>query len=216
MQSVAHNANEEGLKDPPSFQQKSRGALCTVMQEELIKQAQNGDLPSFQKLVQQSLPNVVALSYKMLGNSAEAEDIAQEVMLSLWQNLDKYDSERGKLSTWLYRITTNRCLDRLRQRKVDQLDENYDMAIEADQDETIFNKQIGTMVDDKLKALPERQYSALILFHYQGHSLQEIAEILECSSEAVESLLARARRAMKKDLKPLWQNLNDLKYQGEL
>ena len=90
------------------------------------------------------------------------------------------------------------------------------MAIEADQDETIFNKQIGTMVDDKLKTLPERQYSALILFHYQGHSLQEIAEILECSSEAVESLLARARRAMKKDLKPLWQNLNDLKYQGEL
>lgn len=184
------------------------------MEQELINKAQNGDQAAFQKLVHMVLPNVLALGYKMLGNNAEAEDMAQEVMVSFWQNIKKYDPEQSKLSTWLYRITANRCLDYLRRKKPDQLNEEYDEPVEAVQEKEYYEKQIGDLVDLSLKDLPERQYLALVLFHFQGHTQQEIAEMMECSSEAVESLLARARRAMKKSLHPIWQTMNEENYES--
>lgn len=139
----------------------------------------------------------------------QAEDLAQDVLLSLWQNLKKYDPQRGKFSTWAYRITANRCLDRLRRKKVDQLDENYDKPIPAKQHNTLFEKQVRAKVDAEMDCLPERQKLALVLFHYQGNSLQEIAEIMESSVDAIESLLARARRTLKTKLRPIWEHIQE-------
>ncbi|GJM01808.1 MAG: hypothetical protein DHS20C08_03090 [Rhodomicrobium sp.] len=179
------------------------------MEQQLIERAKAGDRQAFQEIVSQSLPNVTGLAFQMLGNQTEAEDLAQDVMLSLWQNIDKYDPEKAKLSTWTYRITANRCLDKLRRRKVDQLDDNYDAPIEATQHSDLFEKQVSTEIGKALDELPERQKLALTLFHYQGHSMQEVSEIMDCSVEAIESLLARGRRGLKSSLKPLWQHVRE-------
>lgn len=179
------------------------------MEQQLIERAKAGDRQAFQKIVSMSLPNVTGLAFQMLGNQTEAEDLAQDVMLSLWQNIDKYDPEKAKLSTWTYRITANRCLDKLRRRKVDQLDDDYDSPIEATQHSDLFEKQVSTEIGKALDELPERQKLALTLFHYQGNSMQEMSDIMDCSVEAIESLLARGRRGLKSSLKPLWQHVRE-------
>ena len=171
----------------------------------LIKKAKEGDREAFQKIISQHLPNILNLATRMLGNRAEAEDLSQDVMIKLWKNLERYDPNKAKLSSWLYRITANQCLDHLRRKKTEQLDENYDEAEPARQDEELYEKQISKRIGQQLAALPDRQRLALVLFHYQGASLKETAEVLQCSIEAVESLLARARRSLKTSLKPLWQ-----------
>lgn len=196
-----HSQMEMGKKAEPG--------KIGAMEQQLIERAKSGDQLAFKALVTSSLPKVMGLAMQMLGNQAEAEDLAQEVMLSLWQNIDQYDPEKGRLTTWTYRITANRCLDRLRQRKVDQLDEDYDEPVEADQYSGLFEKQVRDEIGTAMADLPERQQLALTLFHHEGHSMQEIAEILDASVEAVESLLARARRNLKKTLQPLWQHVKE-------
>lgn len=176
---------------------------------DLILSAQKGDRTAFKVLVNQHLPNVLALGFRMLGNANEAEDVAQDVLLNLWQNLKVYDPEKAKFSTWLYKITANRCLDVLRKKTPEQLPEDYDPTIEAEQLDTLYNKQLSKLMNIILQTLPERQYLALVLFHYQGHRMSEVAEIMDCSSEAVESLLARARRTLKQKLGPLWQEFKN-------
>ncbi len=178
-------------------------------EQDLIIHAQKGDQKAFKELVHQHLPNVLALGFRMLNNASEAEDMAQDVMLSLWQNISKYDAGKAKFSTWLYRITANRCLDRIRKKTPEQLPEDYDPVIEAEQLDNLYNKQLSKQMETTLQTLPDRQYLALVLFHYQGHRMTEVAEIMECSSEAVESLLARARRTLKQKLGPLWQEFQN-------
>ncbi len=188
---------------PPS---QITGKMAPVsMDQVLIKRAKEGDKEAFQKIVSQHLPNILNLATRMLGNRAEAEDLAQEVMVKLWKNLERYDPNKAKLSSWLYRITSNQCLDQLRRKTPEQLDENYDEALSAKQDEELYEKQISKRIGQQLAALPDRQRLALILFHYQGATLKETAKAMQCSVEAVESLLARARRSLKTSLQPLWQ-----------
>lgn len=175
------------------------------MEQHWIEQSVQGDKTAFSNIVKMHLPAIVALAKRMLNSEAEAEDLAQEVLISLWQKLDAYDQAKGKLSTWIYRITANRCLDRLRERKVDQLDDDYDQEVPPRQEKELFEKQMRKSVEATLNKLPPRQKLALVLFHYQGHSLKEIAEILDAGEEAIESLLARARRTLKQTLLPSWQ-----------
>jgi len=203
----------------PVYKKTQRfGGKCEVrvgtqkgMDQQLIARAQSGDRLAFQLLIKSYLPLVVALAFRMLNDKAEAEDLAQEVMLKLWQNLKSYDSSRAQLSTWIYKIASNRCLDQLRRKKPDQLADDYDEAVAPAQDHDLYEKQINKKVESALQDLPERQRLALVLFHYQGESLSETGQIMGCSSEAVESLLARARRALKVSLKPIWQQMKQEK-----
>ena len=186
-----------------------RPVVNLSMDQQLVDRALKGDRQAFQRLLQSCLPNMLSLAHRMLNDQALAEDLAQEVMLKVWNKLDTYDASKAKLSTWIYKITANLCLDHLRRRREDQLDEDYDAPVSAQQHQDLFNKQIRAQVDDILSALPERQRLALVLFHYQGHSLQEISQIMACSRETTESLLSRARRSLKTSLKPVWQQLQD-------
>jgi len=204
---------ERGTRSPFSGinlnQQILHPVVKKTMDQQLVESALNGDRQAFQRLLQSCLPNVLNLAYRMLNDRAQAEDLAQEVMLKVWKKLDTYDASKAKLSTWIYKITANLCLDQLRRKREDQLDEDYDAPTHAAQHQDLYDKQIRAQVDDVLSDLPERQRLALVLFHYQGHSLQEIAQIMECSREATESLLSRARRSLKISLKPIWQQLQD-------
>ena len=183
--------------------------MGTHMEQELIDRAKKGDKSAFQHILTAHLPNVYNLATRMLADREEAQDVAQDVMLKLWNKLDDYDPKRAKLSSWLYRITANQCLDKLRRKRPDQLAETYDEATAASQEQELYEKQVSSCIKQHLAALPERQRLALILFHYQGVSIKEGAEIMQCSPDAMESLLSRARRTLKTKLQPVWQQMSE-------
>jgi RNA polymerase sigma-70 factor (ECF subfamily) len=173
----------------------------------LTARAAAGDGLAYAALVKRHLPRVFAVTRRMLGNEAAAEDAAQEALLRLWTHAGSYDPSKALLSTWLTRIATNLCLDRLRKRQEEQWDDSYDAPLPADQEKAIGDRQLADRVDAALRALPERQRLALVLCHYEDLSMAEAASAMETSVEAVESLLSRARRRLKQLLASEWRSL---------
>lgn len=171
----------------------------------LVQRAAKGDRLAFAALVHRHLPRLLAVSRRMLGNATLAEDAAQEVLLKLWTHATNYDPDKGRVSTWLTRITMSICLDRLRKRQDEFLPDEYDIAEPAEQDRHALNDQVSAKVEAALQTLPERQRQALILCHYEALSMAEAAHVMRCTIEAVESLLSRARRNMKQRLEPEWR-----------
>ncbi|MBR9844400.1 MAG: RNA polymerase sigma factor [Rhodobacteraceae bacterium] len=157
----------------------------------------NGDDRAARALTMRLTPRVFAQAFRMLGDRAEAEDVAQEALMRLWKIAPEWRQGEAKVSTWLYRVTANLCTDRLRKRRsvgIDEIPEPEDDAVgpaEALQDKARLDALQGA-----LNALPDRQRQAVILRHIEGLGNPEIAEIMEISVEAVESLTARGKRAL--------------------
>lgn len=166
-----------------------------------------GDRRAYATLVRRHLPRMLALSRRMLGNDAAAEDAAQETLLRLWTHAAAYDPSRALLTTWLTRIATNVCLDRLRKRQEEPWKDGYDAPLPAGQERLLNDQQRAARVDAALQRLPERQRLALVLCHYDELSMAEAAEAMETSVEAVESLLGRARRSLRQILASEWRAL---------
>jgi len=162
------------------------------------------------------LPRVYAVALRMLGNQAEAEDVAQDAMLRLWNIAPKWEPGRAQLGTWLYRVTSNLATDRLRSRN--QSRPAKDGAMEALEDMTpgVEQQMMHTERDNALHRaidrLPARQKLAITLRHFEELSQPETAVAMDTTIEAVESLLARGRRALAAMLQPdLHQNRTALK-----
>jgi RNA polymerase sigma-70 factor (ECF subfamily) len=164
-----------------------------------------GDAQAFQQLVDTGIDRVMSVARRMLGDETEAEDVAQDVFLRLWRQADRWEGGRAQVSTWLYRVTVNSCIDRLRARREDTMDELPDMSREATQQQSLEEDDLQEYVEAALEGLPDRQRLALVLFHYENLSMNAVAEAMDSSVEAVESLLARGRRALKKSLKSQWK-----------
>jgi len=169
-----------------------------------MERVSQGDAQAFQQLVDSGIDRVVSIARRMLGDEAEAEDIAQEVFLRLWKQADKWEGGRAQVSTWLYRVTVNSCIDRMRGRREETVDELPEMPGEATQQLALEESDLQEYVEAALQKLPERQRAALVMFHYENLSMNEVAETMEISVDAVESLLARGRRALKSSLKSHW------------
>lgn len=164
-----------------------------------------GDARAFTEIVETRLDRVMAVARRMLGSEAEAEDVSQEALLRLWRQAEKWDGGRAQISTWLYRVTVNLCIDRIRGRREDTTSEIPEMPEAASQQQTLEEGDLKDFMDQNLQSLPDRQRLALVLFHYEDLSMAAVAEMMEISVEAVESLLARARRTLKKQLAPAWR-----------
>ena len=174
----------------------------------LVARVAAGEAPAFRALVDRHLPTVLAIARRMLRDDAEAEDVAQETLLRLWRNAARLELGEGGVRPWLRRVAANLCIDRVRAQRNTSLGEALPEEVEpASQMTTLVERELGRRVDAALKALPERQRLALTLFHYEGMSQIEVGEAMGISDEAVESLLARARRALKASLKDEWQGL---------
>lgn len=171
----------------------------------LMARVAGGDARAFETIVNRELDRALAVARRVVGNDAEAEDVAQEALLRLWGRAAKWRPGQARIRTWLYRVSVNLSIDRLRQRKGELVAEPPERAQPADQQLTIEQQELGRSMDSALQALPDRQRIALVLFHYEGASMAEVAEILETSADAVESLLARGRRSLKKRLAPQWR-----------
>ena len=165
---------------------------------ELLRRIGAGDGAACAALVDRHLRRITALAGRMLGNRADAEDVAQDVFLRVWQQAPKWRSGEAKFSTWLHRVTLNLCTDRLRRRRETGLEAAGDPPSDAPQpDAGLQDAAIAARVQAALAQLPERQREAIVLCHYQELGNIEAAALLELSVEALESLLARGRRRLR-------------------
>lgn len=169
----------------------------------LIRRYAAGDQAAARLLTARHAPRVFALARRMLGETAEAEDVTQEAMLRLWKMAPDWQDDRAALGTWLYRVASNLCIDRLRRRRAISSDEVPEIADAAPGAVARLEaRDRAAALQGALAALPERQRLAIVLRHFEERGNPEIAAILGVSVEAVESLLARARRELAARLAP--------------
>lgn len=172
-------------------------AMTDLSDDALLALYGNGDSMAAASLTARLTPLVFRLAKRLLSDAAEAEDVTQEGMLRLWKIAPEWRQGEAKVSTWLYRVTTNLCTDRLRKRRGVALD-----AIAEPMDDTpgiearMISDNRAEALNGALAKLPDRQREAVVLRHIEGLANPEIAEVLDISVEAVESLIARGKRGL--------------------
>ncbi|MEK4487671.1 RNA polymerase sigma factor SigW [Psychrobacillus sp. FSL H8-0484] len=176
-----------------------------------IKQVLKGDKDAFAEIVDLYQHRLFQVCYRMLGNRHEAEDISQEAFVRAFINIHTFDQKR-KFSTWLYRIATNLCIDRIRKKKPDlYLDaevkgtEGLDMysqiaAAEELPEEELMKLELQDRIQYEISRLPDKYRSAIVLKYMEELSLQEISEILELPLGTVKTRIHRGREALRKQL----------------
>ena len=169
-----------------------------VSDEALLVAYGNGDASAARILMLRLTPKVLGFAARMLrGDRAEAEDVTQEAMLRLWKIAPDWRQGEAKVSTWLYRVVSNLCTDRLRRARsvdLDSIAEPEDDSASAEQG--LQQAARNRALDAALAELPDRQRQAVVLRHIEGLSNPEIAQVMDIGVEAVESLTARGKRAL--------------------
>lgn len=177
-----------------------RDTMDRLTDEALLALYATGDAAAARELTARLVPRVLGYAARLLGERAEAEDVAQEAMLRLWRAAAGWRTGEAQVSTWLYRVVTNLCTDRLRARGrrgpvgIEDVPEVADGAAGAEAG--LIEADRMAALDAALAGLPERQRQALVLRHLEGLSNPEIAAVMDIGVEAVESLTARAKRAL--------------------
>lgn len=194
---------ETGEKAIVAAMEPSPDDLSALADAALLARYARGDQAAARVLTARHAPRVFALARRMLGETAEAEDVTQETMLRLWRIAPDWEPERAALGTWLYRVASNLAIDRLRRRRPGSTEVLADLPDDAPGAvRRLEARDRARALDEALGGLPERQRLALVLRHFEELGNPEIAEVLEVSVEAVESLLARGRRALARQLVP--------------
>lgn len=175
-------------------------ALSDVSDEALLVLYANGDPAAARTLTLRLTPRVLGYAARILGDRAEAEDVAQEAMLRLWRIAPEWRQGEAKVTTWLYRIVTNLCTDRLRARKrrsATPLDDAPEVADDsAGVEASLIAADRMTALENALAQLPDRQRQAVVLRHIEGLTNPDIAAVMDIGIEAVESLTARGKRSL--------------------
>ena len=170
--------------------------------ETLLLLYSNGDKAAARALMLRLTPQILGYASRLLNDRSEAEDVAQEAMLRLWKIAPDWRQGEARISTWLYRVVSNLCTDRLRKKRGVALDS---IAEPQDSKPSVASAMIEAERADALQAalgtLPDRQRQAVVLRHLQGATNPQIAQVLKISVEAVESLTARGKRALTAALK---------------
>lgn len=176
------------------------------MESRLLASAQGGNAQAFEQLMTAYEKRIYCLCVRMLGNTHDGEDCAQEAMLRIWQKLSQYRGEAA-FSTWVYRVTASLCMDALRKRKdaqsLDALRETgFDAADEAPTpEEAQETRDMREAIAGALKTVPEGMRSVFLLRDVHGMSEAETAKALGLTKGTVKSRLARARGKMADSLR---------------
>lgn len=184
-----------------NFSRAKSPAAATLRQAETpLAKIARGDSKAFEQLLAQSLPRVQAIAWRIVKSQPEAEDIAQETFLRLWTQAPTLGDV--PVEPWLYRVASNLAIDRYRRKKPELMEVLPEMADRAgDAEAQLRNARLSAEVERAIAQLPDRQRLAVILVHFEELSQKRAAETLDISVDALESLLARARRTLKEKLK---------------
>lgn len=171
-----------------------------------IKRIKNGDIEAFEDIVALYETKVCGIIYQIVRNQNEVEDIAQEVFIKVFKNINKFE-EKSSLYTWIYRITVNMCIDTMKKRKsvvyIDEKLETGDGEIErqfeSDQktDEIYEKKELKDIINKCIEELPEKQRMMIILRDIKGFSYEEISSFTKTNIGTVKSQINRARLKLK-------------------
>jgi len=171
---------------------------------ELLARIGNNEPEAVKEMVSRKLPRLLALAGRLLGDAEEARDVAQESFLRLWKAAGQWRAGQARFDTWLHRVTLNLCYDRLRRRKEQPLDDDSRLSELVDTAPALDDQWQAEAQHQQmaaaLAALPERQREAIVLQYYQQLSNTEAAAAMDITVEALESLLSRARRNLRKQL----------------
>jgi RNA polymerase sigma factor (sigma-70 family) len=185
-------------------ERKAKGGLARETadpDEDLVVRVGRGDEAAIQALVARKLPRMLALARRMLGDAAEAEDVAQEVFLRVWRQAPAWRPGAARFDTWMHRVAINLCYDKLRKRREEVVADPPERPDpDAQPDRGLHAAEVGARVSAALDLLPQRQREAILLCHYQELSNIEAARLMGVSVEALESLLSRGRRSLRASL----------------
>jgi RNA polymerase sigma-70 factor (ECF subfamily) len=173
--------------------------------EQLVAQAQSGDVDSFEELVRRYRNDVYALSYHYLRNREEAWDLSQEVFIKAYRSLGGFRGDSG-FKTWLMRITANQCKDQLKKRRLAVVDLGEEDTEQFAGDgpnagQQVDAKELGLAIEKAVNSLPEIHRTAFILREYQDLSYQEMADVMQCNIGTVMSRLHHARKKLQQTLR---------------
>lgn len=181
--------------------------------QEIIAKAMGGNTEAFRVIVTQNQAFAYSVSYRFLGNAEDAEDIVQEAFIRLWKNLNKYNPE-VKLSTWLYRIIANLCLDFLKsthgQQRKNKVDVEGVLHYSAGSDESMHANELNELIQEAAAALTPKQKAVFILRDLEDLSVEEVCNILSMSAGNVKSNLYYARQHMGEKLKKYYQTTDKI------
>ena len=173
----------------------------------LLEAAAGGSHAAFAEIANRHFQPVYRLVWRMTGGAADSEDIAQEAFVKLWRNPSQL-REGAALRGWLMRVASNAVIDASRKPRASALEDVAEPPDpQARPDAPLDREEAARLIDARIAALPERQRLALSLVYFEGMSNIEAASVMEVSVEAVESLLARARRSLKESLSADWREL---------
>jgi RNA polymerase sigma-70 factor (ECF subfamily) len=168
----------------------------------LMANAAAGDQAAFRTLMARHFRRVYSLAFRMIPNASDAEDLAQDIFFTVWLKRAEWQPGEAAFSTWLYRVTLNRCIDFKRKRKPVGEDQIPELADDRPDAAALLQQhQASRILRGATLKLSNEQQAALALFYQQGLSNAETAEILGTSVSAVESLLKRARNRLRKILR---------------
>jgi len=181
-------------------------------EQQLIRRARSGDSPAFRMIVEYHKKNVYYFALSMTGSHYDAEDISQEVFLKLYQSLNKIRGE-AKLSTWLYRVTVNTCINKKRKKSLSALKfqensiidemgniQNYEDSRSGNPEQYTELSRINMHIEKALKKITHKERTIFVLRHYRDLPLKEIAEILNLAEGTVKSTLFRVIKKLQKEL----------------
>lgn len=179
-------------------------------EKELVRKSRDGDIYAFEKLIQAYEKRIFNIALKMVGNREDASDIAQEVCIKIYKSIGSF-KESSSFSTWVYRITSNVCIDQLRKRKnnvvplaVSSDDGEYELPVASNErlpEEIVEGKELADLIKSCILNLAPEQRIIITLRDIYGHSYEDIANMLNISMGTVKSRLNRARNTLKDKIK---------------
>ena len=175
-------------------------ALAPVLDEdeELLNRLALNDEAAFRILVERHIDRAFGIALRIIGSRADAEDVVQDTMLKVWTHRGRWQHGRAKFSTWLYRVVTNRCIDLHRRPRTDNVDAVPEPAdAQPDVVSAMQRDEVTHMLENAMQRLPEQQRVAVILSYHENMSNGEIAEVMDTTVAAVESLLKRGRQQLR-------------------
>lgn len=182
--------------------------------EQLLKRASRGDEAAFLLLYERHRDAVFRFAYRMLGASAQAEDVTQDCFLSLIRRPEGFDDAKATLRTYLLGAARNLSLKSLKRRGQEVALEEFEEEPQAGRAEeplrNLLDEELAFEVSRAVENLPPLQREALLLFEYEELSLKEIAAIVETDVGTVKARLHRARRRLKRELEPYWKSSQEI------